>query len=448
MIETLPIALAPDPALPARDALLDEGLMGEPLRRLGADGDADISRCTLVRVNYQVGKSLRALFRIAVAGTEHIVAVRMVRTGRSADLYVQAAKCERPSARLRGIVHLPELECVAWVFPNDRKIATLTPLLEGSAPMACGPMVLRRQVRVAAYAPEKSATLAYVDDAGVALFNTANASDFVANNLLNAVSFSAQLPALFKEGTALMSTASANGEYSFVRKLNTGRPATTGDNSMDFVFVSTDGGLYGGAQSTLGAPGPENSQSPVALNVSEFAAGPVDPAVCAACGVNRERSLVSDPMHNSTFGTLIIRRTFTNNTGRELTRLRFRIVDLTTYPAVLPALADMRVLTSSDSLVTVTGGNTVLVQGTVLENPPSQSHGGGLNSSLALPGIAPSLQRGGVRLSGVPSKGVKSGGAITLAAPLAPGQSVSVQILLGVQQPGSFRFFVNVEALP
>jgi tRNA A-37 threonylcarbamoyl transferase component Bud32 len=169
MIDTLPIALAPDPALPARDALLDECLIRDALRRLGADGDADIGRCTLVRVNYQVGKSLRAVFRIAVAGTEHIVAVRMVRPGRSADLYVQAAKGERPSDRLRGIVHLPELECVAWVFPNDRKIATLTPLLEGSAPLVCGTMVLRRQVRVAAYAPEKSATLAYVDDAGVAL---------------------------------------------------------------------------------------------------------------------------------------------------------------------------------------------------------------------------------------------------------------------------------------
>jgi CSLREA domain-containing protein len=283
------------------------------------------------------------------------------------------------------------------------------------------------------------------DNAGVALFSTANAGDFVANNQLDAVGFSPQLPALFKEGDALVSTASANGEYSFVRKQNTGRPADTGDNSRDFVFVSTDGGLYGGAQSTLGAPGPENSQSPVALNVSEFTAGPVDPAVCGTCGVNRVRSLGSDPMNNSTFGTLTIRRTFTNNTGRELTRLRFRIVDITTYPVASPGIADMRVLTSSDGLVTVTGGGTVLVHGTVLEDTPSQGHGGGLNSSLALPGIAPSSQGGGVEL---PGRRVKSGDALPLAAPLAPGQSVSVQFLLGVQQTGSFRFYINVEALP
>ncbi|PYS69457.1 MAG: hypothetical protein DMF69_16960, partial [Acidobacteria bacterium] len=287
------------------------------------------------------------------------------------------------------------------------------------------------------------------DNAGVALFSTSNMGDFVASNLLDAVGFSAQLPALFKEGTALTSTASMNGEYSFVRKQNTGRPADTGDNSSDFVFVSTDGGLYGAAQSTLGAPGPENSQSPVGLNVSEFTGGLVDPAVCGACGVNRVRSLVSDPANNSTFGTLAIRRTFTNNTGRELTRLRFRIVDLTTYPTTSPGLADMRVLTSGDELVTVTGGTTVLVRGTVLEAIPSQSHGGGLNSSLGLPGTAQSSsQRVAFSLLGGPSKRVKSRGEITLAAPLPPGQSISVQFLLGVQKTGSFRFFINVEALP
>jgi CSLREA domain-containing protein len=288
-----------------------------------------------------------------------------------------------------------------------------------------------------------------IDDyAGVALFSTANPSGFVTNNLLDAVGFSSQLPALFKEGNALMSTASANGEYSFVRKHNTGRPADTSDNSNDFVLVSTDGGLYGGTQSTLGATGPENLQSPVALNAADLTTGLVDPAVCPNCGVNRVRSLASDPMNNSTFGTLTIRRTFTNNTGRELTRLRFRIIDITTFPSPSPAFADVRVLTSSDSLVTVTGGTTVFVHGTVLEDTPPQSHGGGLNSSLAVPGIAAPLKGTDVEGPSDPAQRLKSGGAIKLAAPLAPGQSVSVQFLLGVQQTGVFRFYVNLEALP
>ena len=39
-------------------------------------------------------------------------------------------------------------------------------------------------------------------------------------------------------------------------------------------------------------------------------------------------------------------------------------------------------------------------------------------------------------------------GTITLPTPLAPGQSVNLQFLLGVQKTGSFKFFFNVEALP
>ena len=66
---------------------------------------------------------------------------------------------------------------------------------------------------------------------------------------------------------------------------------------------------------------------------------------------------------------------------------------------------------------------SVTVFGTTLEQPPTQSIGGGLNSSL-------------------------SAGTITLPTPLAPGQSINLQFLLGVQNPGNFKFFFNVEALP
>ena len=64
------------------------------------------------------------------------------------------------------------------------------------------------------------------------------------------------------------------------------------------------------------------------------------------------------------------------------------------------------------------------VRGTTLEEtPPAQANGGGFNSSL-------------------------SAGVITLAAPLAPGATIDVQWLLGIQQTGAFRFYVNIEALP
>ncbi|MFL6209547.1 MAG: hypothetical protein ACJ74W_11890, partial [Pyrinomonadaceae bacterium] len=66
-------------------------------------------------------------------------------------------------------------------------------------------------------------------------------------------------------------------------------------------------------------------------------------------------------------------------------------------------------------------GGTIIIRGTTLEQPPSQPNGGGFNSTL-------------------------SAGTVTLATPLAAGASVNLRFLLGVQQAGAFRFFINVEA--
>jgi hypothetical protein len=110
----------------------------------------------------------------------------------------------------------------------------------------------------------------------------------------------------------------------------------------------------------------------------------------------------------------------TNNTGGNVTRLRFRIIDVTTFP-VPGGTADMRARTSSDVVVTV-AGNPRLVRGTTLE-APAQPNGGGFNSTL-------------------------SAGTVTLATPLANGASIDVQFLFGLQSTGKFRFLVNVEALP
>jgi len=41
-----------------------------------------------------------------------------------------------------------------------------------------------------------------------------------------------------------------------------------------------------------------------------------------------------------------------------------------------------------------------------------------------------------------------SAGTITLGTPLANGASINLQFLLGLQQTGNFRFYVNIEALP
>jgi hypothetical protein len=134
----------------------------------------------------------------------------------------------------------------------------------------------------------------------------------------------------------------------------------------------------------------------------------------------------------SLFGTIDLRRRIVNNTGLPVTRLRFRIIDITTLPpptgvADLRARSSLAVAVSGiNDAATCPGGITpcaVTVQGTTLEQPPTQGSGGGFNSSL-------------------------SADVVNLATPLPAGASINVRFLLGVMQPGVFRFYVNIEALP
>jgi hypothetical protein len=282
------------------------------------------------------------------------------------------------------------------------------------------------------------------DNAGIAIFNTSVAANFTLANRLDAVGSTSEANTLYKEGTGYPTLTPFSINYSFYRD-NCGKsgsittfgaciistPKDTNNNAADFIFVDTNGTSAGAGQ-RLGAPGPENLSSPIQRNAS-FAVDVLDICVAPASPPNRVRDFTSDPPNNSTFGTLDIRRTITNNTGGNVTRLRFRVIDLTTFPAP-SGIADLRPRTSTAVVVTVdrppcgSGTSNVTVQGTTLEiatpQPPfGQPNGGGFNSSM-------------------------SAGTVTLATPLATGASIDVRFLLGIQQTGSFKFYFNIEALP
>lgn len=263
------------------------------------------------------------------------------------------------------------------------------------------------------------------DNKGLALFNTANSANFNISNRRDAAGFTTDTNVLYREGAGLSPIGITNGQYSFARNLSSGLPQDTGSNAADFVFVATDAGTYGGVAAILGAPGPENLLSPIQRNAT-IKASLIDPAVSSAVPPNRVRDTTAVGP-NAALGTLVIRRQFTNNTGSPVTRLRFRVVDVTTLntPGYVPggSQADLRTLSSSDITVTLSNGTQVLVRGTTVESPPTQPSGGGLNSSVAA-------------------------GVITLSQPLSAGANVKVQFVLGVQQGGSYRFTVNVEARP
>lgn len=258
------------------------------------------------------------------------------------------------------------------------------------------------------------------DGFGVALFATQGGTNLNAQTRLDAFGFT-QSPALFKEGNGFPVVPAGTAEHTLYRDLRGSTPKDTNDNAADFLFVATEVSLQ---TPLLGAPGPENTNSPVQRNAG-IKATLIDPSVSASAPPNRERRPNFEP--NANLGTLRIRRRFTNSTGASVTRLRFRVVDITTLGnenscGGAGPCADVRALTSTDGEAGAGGGQLVIVRGVRLErDPPAQPNGGGFNSSL-------------------------SADHINLALPLAPGASVNIEFKLGVMRTGTFRFLVNIEA--
>lgn len=263
-------------------------------------------------------------------------------------------------------------------------------------------------------------------DRNLALFNTSNVLSLSTATREDAVAFSVNAGGgnncdLLREGATLLSANGSTSQYSFARNLITGLPKETNDNAADFQLVSTTPAVNVGDNLTpiLGAPGPENFTAPIQRN-AVVKASLIDGTVSKDAPPNRVRSSFGANPTNAAFGTLSIQRRFKNTLGVPVTRLRFRIVDLTTLNNRPPGSSDLRVLSSTGTVINSAGNTVVTVTGLTLEGPP-QPNGGGLNSTLTV---------------------IPPGGA------LAAGASIDVQFLLGVQEQGNFSFFVNVEALP
>ncbi|MDT5269850.1 MAG: trimeric autotransporter adhesin [Acidobacteriota bacterium] len=285
------------------------------------------------------------------------------------------------------------------------------------------------------------------NDRNVAVFSTATVANISSANRLDAVGGDSNTGAvcdLLREGNNLPAVSGSTTEHSFFRNLCdpgtgcTGDPKDTNDNAADFRFADTQGTFISGVTQRLGAPGPENLSSPIRRDNSGIGGSLLDGSVASSAHPNRTRSFTSNPAQNSTFGTLTVRRRVTNNTGAPVTRLRYRIVDMSTFPSPGGGVADLRAITSvdepgvgpiNDATTCANGGTpatppcTVTARGTTLEQPPNQPNGGGINSSL-------------------------SSGTVTLATPLANNASINVRFVLGIQTTGTYRFYIIIEALP
>ena len=130
------------------------------------------------------------------------------------------------------------------------------------------------------------------NDRNLALFNTSNVVNISSTTRLDAVGFGTNIGNncdLLREGTNLLTASGSTSEYSFVRKLASGTPQDTNDNSADLVVVSTTPAtLVGSNTALLGGPGPENFASPIQRN-GTIKASLIEPTVSSSLSPNRVR---------------------------------------------------------------------------------------------------------------------------------------------------------------
>ena len=262
------------------------------------------------------------------------------------------------------------------------------------------------------------------DDRGIALFDSASSGNWTLAHRIDAVGFNnsaAAAAVLAREGTPLASAGTANGQYSWVRKIDKTSliPQDTGNNVSDFQFVSNNGGTYNGVVSILGYPGPQSKTDPNPRNGDLVGSLIPDPM---SATLVKENTRDYTPATNAPFGTLTIYRRITNAGSDTYTKLRFRVVEMTTLhsPNVCNGCgqSDIRYLSSG---IVPSGAP----KGTKIERESDQAMGGGVNTSGNVEGV---LDLG--------------------ANPLLPGQSVDIQFVLGVATNGYFRFFVSIEGQP
>ncbi len=159
--------LAADATLPQRDTLLNEGLMMPRLAE--AIGDlklADVSGCQIERVKYRFGESLRVLFDLRCGNETIKVAARTFDAARLTEM--RSAKKVRMIGTAKSMPDFidEQLQTAFWIFPNDRKLSSLDVFTTVPENLARVSDRLWKGSELAAYAPEKCATLRCRDENG------------------------------------------------------------------------------------------------------------------------------------------------------------------------------------------------------------------------------------------------------------------------------------------
>ncbi len=154
-----------DPVFPQRDFLLDPGAVAERIGcGIGINAAVKVEHCERVRATYRAGQSLRVLYKLRAEGEIFMLAARAFPEGADGQRFARQFPPAAEGATFHPVFGDLENHTVFWTFPNDRKIANL-PLLM-SVPQCLSDLLNSRWThsRLAAYAPEKCATVQCLDD--------------------------------------------------------------------------------------------------------------------------------------------------------------------------------------------------------------------------------------------------------------------------------------------
>lgn len=160
--------LPPDPVLPRRDDLLDVDVVGARLDDLLDQVSAPLTGgCSLLRVKYRMGESLRATFRLGRGVGSDLVSARMFPEPKAAGEFRRAREVATGQGAGPGSVLLDQVtSTVFWVFPQDRKLVGLD-RLTGPPPELRGVFGIPwTQSELKAYKPERAATVRCADPFG------------------------------------------------------------------------------------------------------------------------------------------------------------------------------------------------------------------------------------------------------------------------------------------
>ena len=157
--------LAPDPALPQRDLLLDDQQMAARLALLITHhGPSVVDSCEKQRIKYRIGESLRILYRLYVNGRPHLIAAKAF-----AEPYAETAAGAAAIFENSRQFFDRDLRTSFWVCPNDRKIAHLKLLRDSPETLSHVLGGNWQHSEAIAYVPEKCATVRCLDGDGQAI---------------------------------------------------------------------------------------------------------------------------------------------------------------------------------------------------------------------------------------------------------------------------------------